>query len=92
MRKINKIDNPLARLTRGHRDSIHINKIRNEKREITTETEEIQTKSWAPTQKKKKKKKKKEKKQEIWMKYQKLKQGTNVKLGPDKTSKQSHNL
>jgi hypothetical protein len=29
--KINKIDKPLARLTRGHRDSIQINKIRNEK-------------------------------------------------------------
>ena len=29
--KINKIDKPLARLTRGHRDSILINKIRNEK-------------------------------------------------------------
>jgi hypothetical protein len=27
--KINKIDKPLSRLTRGHRDSIHINKIRN---------------------------------------------------------------
>ena len=40
--KINKIDKPLARLTRGHRDSIPINKIRNEKGEITTETEDIQ--------------------------------------------------
>jgi len=29
--KIKKIDKPLARLTRGHRDSIQINKIRNEK-------------------------------------------------------------
>jgi hypothetical protein len=29
--KMNKIDKPLARLTRGHRDSILINKIRNEK-------------------------------------------------------------
>ena len=26
--KINKIEKPLARLTRGHRDSIQINKIR----------------------------------------------------------------
>jgi hypothetical protein len=34
--KINKIDKPLARLTRGHRDSILINKIRNEKGDITT--------------------------------------------------------
>jgi hypothetical protein len=29
--KINKIDKPLARLTREHRDSILINKIRNQK-------------------------------------------------------------
>ena len=29
--KINKIDKPLSRLTRGHRDSILINKIRNER-------------------------------------------------------------
>ena len=35
--KINKIDKPLARLTRGHRDSILINKIRSEKGDITTE-------------------------------------------------------
>jgi hypothetical protein len=40
--KINKIDKPLARLTREYRDSILINKIRNEKGDITTETEEIQ--------------------------------------------------
>jgi hypothetical protein len=40
--KINKIDKPLARLTRGHKDSILINKIRNEKGDITTEPEEIQ--------------------------------------------------
>ena len=40
--KINKIDKPLARLTRGHRDSILINKIRNEKGDITTDLEEIQ--------------------------------------------------
>ena len=38
--KINKIDKPLARLTRGHRDSIQI-KLRNDKEDIT-ETEEIQ--------------------------------------------------
>jgi hypothetical protein len=41
--KINKIDKPLARLTRGNRDSILITKIRNEKGEITTDPEEIQT-------------------------------------------------
>jgi hypothetical protein len=40
--KINKIDKPLARLSRGHRESILINKIRNEKRDITTDREEIQ--------------------------------------------------
>jgi len=39
---MNKIDKPLARLTRGHRDSIQINKIRDENGDITTETEEIQ--------------------------------------------------
>jgi hypothetical protein len=39
--KINKIDKPLARLTRGHRDSILINKIRNEKGDITTDPVEI---------------------------------------------------
>jgi hypothetical protein len=42
LEKINKIDKPLARLTRGHRDSILINKIRNEKGDITTEPKEIQ--------------------------------------------------
>jgi hypothetical protein len=39
--KINKIDKPLARLTRGYRDSILINKIRNKKGDITTDPEEI---------------------------------------------------
>ena len=40
--KINKIDKLLPRLTRGHRDSILINKIRNIKGDITTEPEEIE--------------------------------------------------
>jgi hypothetical protein len=40
--KINKIDKPLARLTKGHRESILINKIRNEKGDIRTDPEEIQ--------------------------------------------------
>ena len=40
--KINNIDKTLARLTRGHRDSILINKIRNEKGDITTDPEEVQ--------------------------------------------------
>ena len=35
MRKINKIDKPLARLTVRHMESILINKIRNEKGDIT---------------------------------------------------------
>jgi hypothetical protein len=35
----------------GHRDSIQNNKIRNEKGDITTETEEIQKKSSDPTTK-----------------------------------------
>jgi hypothetical protein len=39
--KINKIDKPLARLKRGQRDSILINKIRNEKGDIT-DPEKIQ--------------------------------------------------
>jgi hypothetical protein len=42
LRKIKNIDKPLARLTRGHRDSILINTIRNEKGDITTDPEEIQ--------------------------------------------------
>jgi hypothetical protein len=40
-KKMNKIDKPLARLTRGNRDSILINKIRNEKGDMTTVSEEI---------------------------------------------------
>jgi hypothetical protein len=40
--KINKIDKPLSRLTTGHRESILINKIRNEKGDIATDPEEIQ--------------------------------------------------
>jgi hypothetical protein len=40
--KIIKIDKPLARLTRGHRDNIQINKSRNEKEDITMEIGDIQ--------------------------------------------------
>jgi hypothetical protein len=40
--KINKIDKALARLTKGHRDSILINKSRNENGDITTDPEKIQ--------------------------------------------------
>jgi hypothetical protein len=39
--KINKRVKPLGRLTRGHRDSILINKIRSEKGEIRKDPEEI---------------------------------------------------
>ena len=42
--KINKIYKPLAKLNRGHRDSIQINKIRNKKGDITTGTQEIKKK------------------------------------------------
>jgi hypothetical protein len=42
LRKFKKIDKTLATLTRGHRDSILINKIRNEKGDKTTDPEEIQ--------------------------------------------------
>jgi hypothetical protein len=40
--KINKIYKPLARITRGHRESILINKIKNDKGDITREAKEIQ--------------------------------------------------
>ena len=40
--KINKIDKPLARLIKKKRERMKINKIRNEKGEITTGTAEIQ--------------------------------------------------
>jgi hypothetical protein len=46
-----EIDKPLARLTRGHRDGIQINKIRNEKGYITTKTEGIKKKPSDPTTK-----------------------------------------
>jgi len=39
---VKKIDKLLARLRRGHRDSVKINKIRNDKGDITTESEEMQ--------------------------------------------------
>ena len=40
--KINKTDKPLARLIKKKRERMQINKIRNEKEEITTDTAEIQ--------------------------------------------------
>ena len=41
--KINKIDKPLARLIKKKRERMQINKFRNEKGEITTDTAEIQS-------------------------------------------------
>jgi hypothetical protein len=41
--KINNIDKLLSRLTRGHRDSVKINKVRNVKGVITTKAEKIQS-------------------------------------------------
>ena len=40
--KINKIDKPLARLTKKKREKTQINRIRNEKGEVTTDTAKIQ--------------------------------------------------
>ena len=40
--KINKIDKPLARLIKKKRKKTQINRIRNEKGEVTTDTTEIQ--------------------------------------------------
>ena len=40
--KINKIDKPLARLINKKREKYQINKIRNEKGEVTTDNAEIQ--------------------------------------------------
>ena len=42
MKKINKVDKPLARLIKKHREKNEINKIRNENGEITTDNTEIQ--------------------------------------------------
>ena len=41
--KINKIDKPLARLIKKKSEKTQINRIRNEKGEVTTDTAEIQT-------------------------------------------------
>ena len=41
--KINKIEKPLARLIKKKREKTHINRIRNEKGEVTTDTAEIQS-------------------------------------------------
>jgi hypothetical protein len=49
--RINKIDKPLAKLTKGLRNSIQINKIRNEKGDITAEMDKVKKKSSDPTTK-----------------------------------------
>jgi hypothetical protein len=41
-KKINKTNKPLANLTEMRRGKTHINKIRNEKEEVKTNTKEIQ--------------------------------------------------
>ena len=41
-KKINKIDIPLSKLIKRWREIIQINKIRNEKKNITTDIEEIE--------------------------------------------------
>ena len=41
-KKISKIDKPLARLIKKNREKTQINRIRNEKGEVTTDTAEIQ--------------------------------------------------
>ena len=41
--KVNKIDKPLARLIKKKKERAQINKIRNEKGEVTTDTAEIQS-------------------------------------------------
>jgi hypothetical protein len=41
--KINKINKPLAKLTERRKEKTQINKIRDEKGDITTNTNEIQT-------------------------------------------------
>ena len=40
--KVNKIDKPLARLIKKKRENNQINKIRNEKGDVTTDNAEIQ--------------------------------------------------
>ena len=42
LKKINKIDKPLARLTKKKRGKAQINKVRNERGEVKTDTTEIQ--------------------------------------------------
>jgi len=86
--KINEIDKPLARLTRRHRECTQIKKIRNEKGDITTESEEIKKNHEILLQK------------PIFNKigkyggngqFSRQIPGTKVKSGTNKSSKQPHN-
>jgi hypothetical protein len=88
LRKINKIDKPLARLTRQHIHSIQINKIRKEKGDIKTESEKIKKKNQILLQK------------HIFNKtgksgynrhFSRQILGTKINSGSDKPSKQTHN-
>jgi hypothetical protein len=74
-------------LTRGHRDSIQINKIRNEKGDITIEMEDIEKNPSDPTTKAYT-----QQNWKIWMKWTISRQitGTKVKSGSDKPYKHSH--
>jgi hypothetical protein len=51
LERINKSDKPLDRLTRGHIDSTQMNKIRNERGDITTETRKSKKNSSDPNTK-----------------------------------------
>ena len=44
--RINKIDRPLAQLTKRRKEQLQINQIRDEKGNITTDSEKIQTLLW----------------------------------------------
>jgi hypothetical protein len=45
--KIKKIDKPLVKLSKRQKDNIQINKIRNEKGDMTTDKEKIQRITWS---------------------------------------------
>ena len=46
---MNKIEKPISKLTKGPRKSIQVKQMRNEKRDIKTETEEVKKISLDPT-------------------------------------------
>ena len=89
LKKIKKIEKPLASQTKRHRQRIKINKIRNEKSNITRETEEIFKKNYQMDLQK-----------HIFNKIKKSRLNgffsrqitcTKVKVRSNKLSKQSHN-